>query len=409
MLKVADALHEAGYRVTMISARFMDWAWEADLELRKTRSWKWIHIDHTRTTAPGNWILSGTEHRLARYAAGAAGANRLPLPVAAAAYGRIHSLLVNAAVQEDADLYYGGTAGTLAATARAAAKTGKPYALDLEDFHSAEHDETPSGTLDNQLARRIETAILPQARFLTTAGTTMGKAYVDAYGFDPIPINNVSPLPSQEPDFERAPTDALRLYWFGQTIGIDKQLQLIVQAVGKAQIPADLHIRGRVLPGCGEYLRTLTAEAAPGIRLIISEPATPSQMVDLCRPHDIGLSMFVHSPVLNWNIALGNKTLTYLAAGLAIALSDTPGHQLLKHDLLPDCVLYKSGDYDSLARGLKRMWEDPAALRRARKASWEAARRRWHWEHQLERGAVLDAVASAVSPAPARDEAEITP
>jgi len=40
---------------------------------------------------------------------------------------------------------------------------------------------------------------------------------------------------------------------------------------------------------------------------------------------------------------------------------------------------------------------DPARLAEARAASWQAARTRWHWEHQQERGALLAAVASVLS------------
>jgi hypothetical protein len=40
---------------------------------------------------------------------------------------------------------------------------------------------------------------------------------------------------------------------------------------------------------------------------------------------------------------------------------------------------------------------EPARLAEARAASWQAARTRWHWEHQQERGALLAAVASVLS------------
>jgi hypothetical protein len=41
---------------------------------------------------------------------------------------------------------------------------------------------------------------------------------------------------------------------------------------------------------------------------------------------------------------------------------------------------------------LTRWSQDEARLLRAKTAAWQAAARRWHWEHPLERGALLQAV-----------------
>jgi hypothetical protein len=396
MLKVADALSDAGYPVTMISARFTDWAWDADQELRRTRSWKWIVIDHTPKGSPATYFVSGMEYRASRLAAKYLGAERCPIALAARAYGRIHGPLVKAAIAQRADFYYGGTAGTIAATAEAAHAVGSRYALDLEDFHSGEHPAGAEGMLDNSLARRVEGAILRNAQFLTTAGSSMAEAYHEAYGIRPLAINNVCPLPSTEPSTLPASPDGLSLYWFGQTIGLDKQIQVAVRAVGIAGIRAELHLRGRAAPGCWESLRDLAADVAPKLNLTLSDPGPPNRMVELCGGHDIGLAMFPDVQALNWNAVMGNKSLTYLAAGLALAITDTPGHKPLIENLGADCIPFPSGDVDRLAEGLARIAADPEALVRAKKASWRAAVRRWHWEHPEERGALLEAVAHAV-------------
>ena len=53
MLKAADALYAAGWRVRMVSASHSAWAVAADRAARATRRWGWTVIDYARETAPG--------------------------------------------------------------------------------------------------------------------------------------------------------------------------------------------------------------------------------------------------------------------------------------------------------------------------------------------------------------------
>jgi hypothetical protein len=108
--------------------------------------------------------------------------------------------------------------------------------------------------------------------------------------------------------------------------------------------------------------------------------------------HDVGLTL-EQGHVLNRALCLGNKALIYVLAGLALAISDTPGQRPLALGLGEGAVLYRPGDVPALAAGLKRWAQDKALLARARALVWQAASERWHWEHPEERGALLGAVA----------------
>jgi hypothetical protein len=105
--------------------------------------------------------------------------------------------------------------------------------------------------------------------------------------------------------------------------------------------------------------------------------------------------------VLNRDLCLCNKLFTYMLAGLALACTDTKGQRPLAEDLGAGAVLVRPGDVATLAAGLKRWADDVQGLARAKRACWEAARRRWHWEHPLERGALLRVVAGAFREQPA--------
>lgn len=394
MLKAADALAGAGYDVRMVSTCFLDWATGADREARQGRSWRWTTVDYRREAAWQTWLQSGLRSRAAGLATRLLGPRLAPAGLAAQAFSRVHPELLRAALAEPADLFYGGTIGALAATATAARRAGVPYALDLEDFHGGERAETPEGKHANALAGRVERAVLPGAAFLTAGSVAIATAYREVYGLSPVPVHNVFPLPAA-PALEPSPGPGLRLYWFSQTIGPGRGLEIVIEAMGRAGIPGEIHLRGRPAGGFLEVLRSAAA-AVSGLRLAIHEPAPPGRMVELCAGYDVGLAVEPGSSVNN-ALSLSNKALTYPLAGLPVVLTDIPGHGELARDFGEGALLVRPGDATGLAAGLRRWSEDRALLARARAAAWEAARRRWHWEHPLERGALLAAVERAIA------------
>lgn len=397
MLKAADALAEAGYDVRMISTRHVVWATETDEEVRRSRRWQWTVVNYDRHSARMTYWKSGFRFKAVRQLATFLQPASLPLGVAANGYGRVHSELLAAALAEPADLVYGGTGGALAAAAIAGRRMGVPYAIDLEDFHSAEQDNSPESDLSHRLVERIERDILPGAAFLTTGSAAMAEAYFEKYGVRPIPIHNTFPLPDRAPEFSQPPNDALRLYWFSQTIGSGRGLEDVIRAVGLAGIAAELHLRGNPVAGYLDSLHRLATDFAPRLQLIHHPPINPDAMVESCRAYDIGLAL-EQAHVFNRAVCLTNKAFTYMLAGLAVVFTDTPGQRPLAEDLGYAALLYSPGNVDALAAGLKRWAEDKQQLLAAKHSAWDAACRRWHWHHDEERGALLNVVSNVFRP-----------
>ncbi|HTY76882.1 MAG TPA: hypothetical protein VMI34_03600 [Candidatus Bathyarchaeia archaeon] len=389
MVKAADALAGAGHRVRVVSARYIDWAVAADADAVRNRSGLW---DWTAVNLEGGWCRTraAVRRRAANLLAALAGPGRSPVPLAARAYGRAHDELVDAVLREPMDLVYGG-GGALAAAAAVGERAGVPYAIDLEDFHSAEQDDSRAARVAHALVRRIERAVLPRAAFLTAGSSAIASAYRDAYGVAPLTVNNVFPLPSRPPALSERVGAGLRLYWFSQTVGPRRGLEDAIRAMGMAEIPGELHVRGRASSAYLESLVHLAEDVAPALKIVPHDPAPPDAMVQLCAGYDIGLSL-EQGHVRNRELCLTNKAFTYMLGGLALAFTDTAGQRPLAEDLGEGAVVYTPGDVESLARGLLCWAQDGDALRRARTAAWQAAVRRWHWEHPLERGALLDAV-----------------
>jgi hypothetical protein len=392
MLKAADALSRAGHAVRIVSTRHVAWATATDSELSATRRWSsWQVVNYDRATARATYIRSGLRRRWAMAIAERWGAARVPFAVVARAYSRVHPELVSAALAEPCDVMYGGTTGALAATAEAATRASVPFALDLEDFFSGEQQGADAG-LVNALAGRVERELLPRASCLTAAGAAIRDEYAHIYGVTPISVNNTFPLPEITPLIEeRRYGDPLRLYWFSQTIGPTRGLEEAIAAIGLARVPAELHLRGRPAPGYMDVLQRAAADAGAALHLEVLAPISPDAMIDSCRAYDIGLA--VEQPaVRSRELCLTNKALTYPLAGLAVVVTDTAGQRPLGADLGEGALMYRPGDVQALAAGLQRWFAEPARLTCARRASWAAAERRWHWEHPAERDAMVGAI-----------------
>jgi glycosyltransferase involved in cell wall biosynthesis len=304
---------------------------------------------------------------------------------------RVSPELVSATAAERADLIYSG-GGALLPAMLAARRLGVPYAVDLEDFHSGEQASTTGEKkLTNALAKAAEKFVFREAAFLTTASEAIADQYAFKYSRRPLVINNTFRLPVSPPDFSAGNGSILRLYWFGQTIGPRRGLEDCIRAAGVAGITCELHLRGKAVPEYFSSLRQLTARCAPKLTIIQHDPVASDDMVDTCRGMDVGLAL---EPGFSDNnaLALSNKALTYILAGLAVIFTDTPGQRALARDLGAGAWLYSPGDVARLATSLKLWAEDPARLLTARKAAWDAACRRWHWGHPEEEGALLRAV-----------------
>jgi glycosyltransferase involved in cell wall biosynthesis len=377
MLKAADALVEEGYDVDVVATRSTRWATETDATVLAGRAGRWkLHlIDYTKWGAPLTYLRSGLRQRWTRRLGGRA----------ERAYARVHDELVLAALETGADFFYGGTTGGIAATAEAARRASKPYALDLEDFYSG---VSPPDSLDAALAEAIEEEVLPGASFLTASSQAISAAYQNKYGVEPSTIHNVFSLPRTPPELERS-EGPLKLYWFSQTIGPGRGLEQALEALERSGIDHELHLRG------GRSRDGFELENRPSV--LTHAPAPPDEMTELCRGYDIGLAL-EQSTSINNALALSNKLLTYPLAGLALVMTETEGHRPLIEALGEHAIVVQPGDVEGLARGFERLATDRGFLAGARRAAWEAARNRWHWEHPAERGRLISLVEAALTP-----------
>jgi glycosyltransferase involved in cell wall biosynthesis len=391
MVKAADALQQAGYHVRVVSTRYIPWANATDSVLRQQHPrWEWDPVEWQDSQL--RYLWTGARRRATELLSAAA-VEHAPTPLLARAKQRAYTELVDRAIRGRADIVYGG-GGALAATARTAQLVHAPFVFDLEDFHSAEEVDSPASRRASRITAELERRLLPRAAALTTSSEPIADAYMNAYGIRPVVIHNTFELPPNPPALQPR-SGPLRLYWFSQTVGPDRGLEDVVRAAGLTQAPMELHLRGNAYPEYIRELRSLAHREAPKLTITVYPPASPDRMISLCEKYDVGLSL-ENRHVLNHDLCLSNKSLTYMLAGLALAVTNTAGQRELLPALDGAALLYEPGDVNALADGLRKWHADRHALRAAQMQSWDAARSRWHWEHPAERGALVDTIRNVV-------------
>ena len=140
-------------------------------------------------------------------------------------------------------------AGALAAVAAAGRRTGVPYALDLEDFHSAERDDDALGPSDRRAgradrARRLAGRRLSHRRAAPRSRPPMRRSTASR----PSPSTTRSPCPRGLRLSSRAPATASGSTGSARRSDPRRGLEDAVRGMGRGGIPGELHLRGRAIP-----------------------------------------------------------------------------------------------------------------------------------------------------------------
>jgi hypothetical protein len=263
------------------------------------------------------------------------------------------------------------------------------------DFEGA-HGLEPIEDGDEAHARRLrdlESLVAADAAFVTAAGHGVASYYRDRYGVDPLVIDNVFALGARPLPRDRR---TLSLYWFSQTIGPRRGLDLLIDSLGRAAVPVKLALRGRTDARFASALVARAAGVAPLVDLHIEPPADPDQMVEIAARYDVGVSL-EDQTIPHRALCTPNKLFVYLAGGLAVAASPTPGQQPILATA-GGAVVPIDGSDTSRFEAAVRLWSrDRSAIDAARLAAWDAAAARWRWDHPCARDALVRRVAEVLS------------
>jgi glycosyltransferase involved in cell wall biosynthesis len=378
IVKEADALSEAGYDVNVIATDFLDWAHTADVEF-SDRSWYvgW-KVPFGRRASLQQYFKQTIRRKTCRAILKKTVSNRFLIERA------IHPVvpeLIEAALSIPAELYVAHYTAALPAAATAANRFGSFYAFDAEDFHLGDLADDARPAFDRMLIRAIEEDLLPKCAYLTAASPGIADAYAQTYGLrKPTVLLNVFPRANAPagPTAAGKVSPGPSVYWFSQTIGRNRGLEVAVEAIAVSAARPYLYLRGSLATGYRDVLETLARRHGVLDRVRLLDPESPSSMERLASEYDVGLVGEI-GETQNHRIALSNKLFTYLLAGIPVVASSIPAHTTLSG--VDGAVrLYETLDPHAMARALDSLLLAPSRLAEARQRAWRLGQERFNWD-----------------------------
>ena len=393
LVKEADALADAGYRVHVVAGRHFTPVDALDAEILRSAKWSYTQVDYRG--GAGTSVRKLLRRAARRLMSTATFAN--PAMAARAHHAELPRLRA-AASELEADFYLGHCLAALPAVAHAARVRRVPYGFDAEDFHDAETADAAADRIERTIRRTLHVNYLPGCTHLTAASPLIAQRYAEVYGVRvPQAVLNVfprshAPAAPVEPG-PISPDRPARCYWFSQTVGPGRGLEAIVNIFARMRTPVELHLRGHADPAYRSRLRLHTAASGLSRPVVFhaSEPA--GEMVRLAAPFDLGISSEETQP-LNRDLCLTNKIFVYLLAGIPQFLSRTRAQAALAPELGDAALLGDLERPDEAARMLDTFFASPARIATARRAAWDLGQQRYCWE--VEREPFLAALAKAL-------------
>lgn len=379
LVKEALALEGAGYEVSVIHGRYTKWGAENDVpiarQIGKTLAVPFGPIETSR----GTYLRQNIERHSAKALVKAGLTARR---ICESAHHPIVRGLISAAMAEPADLYIAHYLAALPAAAHAAGRHGAIFAFDAEDFHLGDLPDLPEHELEKKIIWLIEGRYLSRAAYVTAASPMIAEAYAATYGIPlPTTVRNVFPRKNgvSAPSLRGTAQPGPSLYWFSQTIGPGRGLEVAIAAISRAASKPHLFLRGTINGAYREALCNIASKAGVGELLHFLAPAAPEELERLGADFDIGfVGEIPHTA--NRKIALTNKLFSYALSGLPIVASDIPAHRAIMDEFGPAISLFCANDPLELADAIDALLLDASRLAAARMHAWRLGQQRLNWE-----------------------------
>jgi hypothetical protein len=396
LVKNADALSKAGYRVHVVAGAPSPQADSLDRDILENTKWDYTRVN-TRTGA--GVILRKIGRLYARRLVLQYGAST-PSVSEQAHYAHSRRLSLVAA-RIGAQLYIGHCLAALPVAASAAKANSCGYAFDIEDYHDAETDEALADKVEVSIRSAIQRRLLPPCRPLLSASPLITEQYKKTYDVSATTLLNVFPLSdaprAEVPRPEISAENPAVFYWFSQTIGPGRGLEAAIAVLGSMRVPAELHLRGFVAGDYSARLQALASQARLARPIKFLTPGPPGEMARLAANADVGLSIEQSTP-LNRDICLTNKIFVYLLAGIPQVMSTTTAQLAFSRELGEAAIPCNMAAIGESAAKLDAFLSDHARVLAARECAVSLSRQRYCWD--IESQILLRLVAAALPPTP---------
>lgn len=379
VVKEATSLGEAGYDVSVVAPLISDALMEDDAAILTNAPFKRIVSIDVRESRGLTGLVGRARRRLANEV------NVRFSSELAAELGYGVRAALRKARSVDADLYIGHQE-TGAWVCWKLMQEGRQVGADLEDWYSRDLPPEARRGRPLELLDRCEGDLVRQAAHVTTTSAAMADAMADAYGKRPDVIYNSFPFG------DRVSLDGLRkdrqdeqtpsLFWFSQTIGPGRGLELLVDALEGMSRPVQLHLRGSPVENYDRELIRRLGERSPHT-IAFHSLVSPNELLSRIAEHDIGLALEATAPPSR-DLTITNKILQYLLGGLAVVATRTSGQVEIAR-VAPGSVRLVDQSVDDLRSALVRMISETDTLIRAKAEAVSSVQNDLSWEIQAGR------------------------
>ncbi|RYG35436.1 MAG: hypothetical protein EOO01_31495, partial [Chitinophagaceae bacterium] len=363
LVKEAIALERHGYGVHLVFTQNLAYLADRDLAILQTHpQWTYSVLDWTGNSLQSQFrrFYSGFLLKLSsiftRY--------RTPIFLSCITLNRHFLWQLRAAKKASADLYIAHNLGALPVAVFAARALEAKAGFDAEDFHRQEEsDVLDSPEVVNKMV--IENRFIPLVSHFTAASPLIGEAYSKLYPEQeqPITLLNVFPRTKLSRKEAEKKSSVLRLFWFSQTVGRNRGIEDVIQAITACSPGIELHLLGSCSETDKQFFYDLLASYGGCSQCMYFYPPIPeTEIFALANRFDVGLATETGVPY-NREICLTNKIFTYIQSGLAVVASDTLAQRKLLHQYNNVGFLYPKGSVSGLARVLRHYVAHPDLLK----------------------------------------------
>jgi glycosyltransferase involved in cell wall biosynthesis len=375
LVKEAETLLSLGYSVKVICCFYQVWSQSYDAEITGRYPGVYIYCGGDQVLQRKKYYQTRIRQRLCQLLFPYFSKN----PVAENAISRTHTEALQVAKRIKTDLYIAHNLGALPAAVMAAKQSGAAVGYDAEDMHSAQYlsDKDPMYLLNKYIEEKYFEAV----DYFSAASPLIAQYYQHLYPFlKPAVINNVFPRTTLKIKQNYVKGKPLKLFWFSQTIGADRGLESLIQAIGKSESNSELHLLGHCPDENKASLSAFAKKMGLNQRQIsFHPPVAPDELFVFASKFDIGFAGETGS-TLNRDICLTNKVFTYIQSGLAIIASDTQAQALFLRQYPATGRIFDKNDADALVRQLEHYLQDPDLLYRTRLDNYRLGQTQLNWE-----------------------------
>lgn len=377
LVKEVECLIELGCQVKVIYCFYQPWAQRFDEELILKHPGAFIFCGGDPVKDKKAYLKTRIRQKICNILF-----KCLNLPgVAENAISRTHTEALAKAKTINTDIFVAHNLGALPAAVMAAKNMGAKVGYDAEDMHSAQY--TSNDDPGYKLNKYIEERYFGATDYFSAASPLIAECYAKSYPYlAPVVINNVFPKIQFSVTQHYGKGKPLTLFWFSQTIGPDRGLELVIKAMANTADRIELHLMGH----CSDEFRTIFLAQASECGLNDSavqfhDPVAPDELFSFAAEFDVGIASETASTI-NRDICLTNKIFTYLQCGLAIVASDTRAQTLFMQQYPDTGSLYLKTNDASLVEVLDHYLKSPDELFSVRLANYQLGQTTLNWENE---------------------------